>query len=1113
MKRFLLIAVLFCSVTNVFTQKKPEFPGKKYPQFFAIDQNVSKGQAPNLMKQYLELTPVDEMRLLNEQQDEIGFTHDKYQQFYKGIKVEGATYTVHAKGGLVKSLSGTFVDVVNVNVSPSLSATSAFANALAHVKATVYAWEGKVNKGYPGYQKPQGELVIVSDDEKRIEPTLAYKFDVYAAEPLYRAYVFIDAKTGAYLKEEQLIHDANVAATANTLYNGTQNITADYTGTTYRLRQAATTSIGAIETYTMNNGTNYASAVDVTSTTTSFTTDRTANAAHWAGDQTYDYYKTKHNRNSFNNAGGAIKSYVHYSTNYVNAFWDGARMTYGDGNGTTYGPLVSIDICGHEITHGVTQFSANLTYSNESGALNESFSDIFGESIENYSKGTNDWLMSQDIGTPFRSMSNPKTYGDPDTYKGTNWYAGTADNGGVHTNSGVQNKWFYILTAGASGTNDVGSAYNVTGLGIIKAAQIAYRNLNVYLSASSNYSAARTGAIQSAIDLFGAGSPEVIATTNAWYAVGVGCAYGASCYCTSSGNSSSYEWIKTVAVGSFTNNSGAAGYTNFTNLTVSLAAGSTNPVTLTPGFASTAYNEYWKIWIDFNKDGDFDDAGEQVFGAGLSKAAVTGNMTIPSTANGSTRMRVSMKYNGQQTTCETFAYGEVEDYTVTFTSAGDTQPPTAPVLSSTGSTENSIGLSWTAATDNVGVTGYDVYANGVLKGTTTSLTFTVSGLSAGTSYSLYVKAKDAAGNSTNSNTISVTTPTAPDITPPSAFVVNSTSSTSGSISLSWTKATDNVGVTGYDVYVDGVLNGSTTTATTYAINGLTPSTTYSIYAKAKDAAGNSTPSNTISVATQAASTTTTLSAHYFETGWDGWIDGGSDCSRYSGSRSYEGSSSILIRDNSGTASAMTSPAYNVTSYNQLTVDFYFYSFGMANGHDFWLRYFDGSTWSTVAVFVAGTDFNNNGFYHSTINLNTVGFPANAQFRFQCDASTNTNQIYIDAVTITAASGATITSGNSKSVTLVSQKDTGNEPGVEGLITGGNTKVIKIYPNPVASELRIDMQQEIRSIKMFTIDGRLVKAFKGLTRSNSINVSELRPGVYILSIQTSEGIINRKFIKQ
>ena len=130
--------------------------------------------------------------------------------------------------------------------------------------------------------------------------------------------------------------------------------------------------------------------------------------------------------------------------------------------------------------------------------------------------------MAEDIGTPFRSMSNPNTYGDPDTYLGTNWYTGTGDNGGVHTNSSVQNHWYYRLSQGGAGTNDVGNAFNVTGITRHKATQIAWRNDVTYLTSTADYADARFYAIQSANDLFGVCSPEAISTTKAWYAVGVG---------------------------------------------------------------------------------------------------------------------------------------------------------------------------------------------------------------------------------------------------------------------------------------------------------------------------------------------------------------------------------------------------------------------------------------------------------------------------------------------------------------------------------------------------------------------------------------------------------------
>ena len=341
-----------------------------------------------------------------------------------------------------------------------------------------------------------------------------------------RRFIFIDAENGDVLTEIQQIHEADVVGTANTAYSGVKPMTSDnYATGAYRLRETGR-GLG-IQTFNMKKGTNYASATDFTNTSATWATtgtDRYALDAHFGAETTYDYYKLVHNRNSIDNKGFAIKSYVHYSSNYVNAFWDGSRMTYGDGN-TTVTPLTAMDVCGHEITHGLTTFSANLTYSREPGAMNEGFSDIFGTAIEFYSNPTTytpNWTIGERMNFTIRNMANPKQYGDPDTYKGTNWQTSSTDSYGVHTNSGVLNYWFYLLSVGKTGTNDKGTAYNVQGITIGKAAKIAFRTLTTYLTASSQYANARTAAIQSATDLYGATSNEVRQTTNAWCAVGVG---------------------------------------------------------------------------------------------------------------------------------------------------------------------------------------------------------------------------------------------------------------------------------------------------------------------------------------------------------------------------------------------------------------------------------------------------------------------------------------------------------------------------------------------------------------------------------------------------------------
>ena len=486
------------------------------------------------------MDPAMGFELVRVDDDKLGHKHYRYQQTYNGVPVEFATWIVHTNNDKVYSMNGLLYPTLTGAVNPSLSESSALNYALDFVGADVYKWELPIEEEFIKREQknpnatffPNGELVLVSDQVsfKPDSYRLAYKFNIYAHEPVSRAEIYVDAITGKILFENEVFHHADTPGTAQTAYSGPQSIIADSFGGQYRLRESQRGD--GIETYDMNEGTNYGNAVDFLDDDNNWDNanaqlDEYATDAHWGAEMTYDYYWLEHNRNSIDDNGFALLSYVHYDNNYANAFWDGQRMTYGDGNGTTWNPLTAIDITGHEVTHGLTTFSAGLIYNAESGALNESFSDIFGTCIENYALPADwDWLIGEDIGSALRSMSNPNAYGDPDTYFGNNWASLTGgDNGGVHTNSGVQNYWFYLLTEGGSGTNDNSDSYNVTGLGFTESSQIAFRNLTVYLTQSSDFAEARFYSIQSAVDLFGGCTPQVESCTNAWYAVGVGPAY------------------------------------------------------------------------------------------------------------------------------------------------------------------------------------------------------------------------------------------------------------------------------------------------------------------------------------------------------------------------------------------------------------------------------------------------------------------------------------------------------------------------------------------------------------------------------------------------------------
>jgi len=475
------------------------------------------------------------------EQDEIGFAHIRCQLTYNGIPVKDGNFILHSKNGRILKVNGLFFQDAKPKNSFSLSESDALKSALADIHATTYKWEIPVEENHLKLETknsaatyyPKGKLVIIQAerDVTSNDFRFAWQFDVYAQAPLSRDFVYVDAQDGSILRKDTRIHTADAPSTATTGYRGVQSIVSDsYTGG-YRLREAGRGN--GIRTFNLLKGTNYGTAADFTSASTTWNLtnankDQYALDAHFGGEKTYDFYWNSFGRNSIDNAGFQLNLYVHYSTNYVNAFWDGTKMTFGDGN-TSYSPLTSLDVTGHEITHGLTEYTANLDYSYESGAMNEGFSDIFGTAIEYYATPTqSNWLMGEDLGTPFRSMSNPNSYGDPDTYTGTNWATGAADNGGVHTNSGVLNYWYYLLTMGGSGTNDKGNAFNVTAIGRTKSNAIAYRTLTNYLINTSQYADARFYALQSATDLYGGCSQEVTSTGNAWYAVGVGAIYTAA---------------------------------------------------------------------------------------------------------------------------------------------------------------------------------------------------------------------------------------------------------------------------------------------------------------------------------------------------------------------------------------------------------------------------------------------------------------------------------------------------------------------------------------------------------------------------------------------------------
>ena len=540
--------LLFC-FGNTFAQLKSDFTlvrwnkSNSFPIYAKLNMEnapLEKGVPEYLSKAYKfsESTSVKSYRVF---EDKIGFKHIRYQVYVNDVPVDGSVIIAHVYEGRLHSFNGEYYGEIIPQVSALGNEKGCLDAALGYMGAQKYLWEIEDHTSAVGMggeaaaHLPKGELMYAESKNslKAENFVLAYRFNIYSYVPHSRKYVYVAVANKEILKDEDLIHTGDIKGKAKTRYSDTVDIYFDSLApNSYRLRQ---TTLGkGIETFDMNNGTSYGAAVDFVNTISFWDSanaqqNEVATDAHWGAEKTYEYFLVKHNRRSFDDQDAKIRSFVHRGVKYNNAFWNGSVMTYGDGDSTRFYPLTCIDVCGHEVSHAVTTYTAGLVYRYESGALNESFSDIFGNAIERYARPNKySYKIGEDItpsGRGIRDMSRPNANNHPDTYKGFRWRTGTGDNGGVHSNSGVQNHWYYVLSEGDTSTNDNSDAFSVAGIGYEKAAEIAYRNLSVYLTKNSQYADARYYGIRAAVDLFGDCSSEMIETTNAWYAVGVGPEY------------------------------------------------------------------------------------------------------------------------------------------------------------------------------------------------------------------------------------------------------------------------------------------------------------------------------------------------------------------------------------------------------------------------------------------------------------------------------------------------------------------------------------------------------------------------------------------------------------
>lgn len=512
------------------------------------DVNIAPASVFTTYKKLLGLGDDDDMRLRSQHTDKVGMTHFTYDQYYRGYRVEGAEIIVHERNGRTQSLNGHSVKGMQLRTTPYFSEEAALQAALASMGSVKFLWEDEEAQQQLRNDEddstatwfPQGELVWCrSDGDAAFLPenfSLCWQFDVrITAESGESKRVAVDATNGNIVRKVSISFVCD-GGTGNTTWYGNKSISTDKQtlGSKYLLRDDCTGSHDyKIYTKNKNNGGSTTEYKDADNSWTS-SGDLDGVTTHWCLHRTLDYYADVQGRNSYNDKGHNVTAYNNGFGSFVsNSCWgcSGNAIDLGEGPTTSASDdWNSMEVVGHEFTHGVTQTSAGLDYEKQSGALNESFSDIFGTVIESWTgAGPFDWTIGEDFGSPIRNMQNPNALGDPDTYKGTNWISTIGcnpgsgnDQCGVHTNSGVQNFFFYLLCQGGSGVNDNGDSYSVSGIGIDDAADIAYGALTNYLTSSSKYNDAREAWIRASSDLFGSCSNQTIQTGQAWFAVGVG---------------------------------------------------------------------------------------------------------------------------------------------------------------------------------------------------------------------------------------------------------------------------------------------------------------------------------------------------------------------------------------------------------------------------------------------------------------------------------------------------------------------------------------------------------------------------------------------------------------
>ncbi|GIL27593.1 M4 family metallopeptidase [Actinocatenispora comari] len=448
--------------------------------------------------------------------DPTGATHVRYTRTYHGLPVYGGDLVVHnAPGGGYAGVDVAQHATIDVSTTAKIRAAAAARTARAD-------HDGKVT----AVSDP--DLVV---DATRSRPELAYDVVVRGfqadKQTPSREHVLVDANTGKTIRSWEEVE--TVTGTGHGLYVGTVNIDTTQSGGGYQLQDPSHGNGYTCDMYGSESGSCSIFTDPDNDWGNGSQSDRASAAvdAHFGAAKTFDFYRETYGRNGIFGDGRGVPSKVHYGNGYVNAFWDGSSMTYGDGQGNQY-PLIALDVAGHEMSHGVSQALADLGYSGDVGGINEANSDIFGTMVEFYANSPGDpgdftigeMISANFGGRPLRYMYQPSLDGSS-----FDCWSSAVPQSDPHYSSGVGNHLFYLLAEGSGssqyGTSPTCNGSTVTGIGKDKAAAIWYHALDAYMISTETYKQARQDTLKAATDLYGQCSAEYQATQAAWSAVSV----------------------------------------------------------------------------------------------------------------------------------------------------------------------------------------------------------------------------------------------------------------------------------------------------------------------------------------------------------------------------------------------------------------------------------------------------------------------------------------------------------------------------------------------------------------------------------------------------------------